>query len=150
MTKPYLAIAPALLVVASAIALAACGKSEAPAEGHAEDAAHEAPKSSSAGLPSGDIEAGKKLASTKNAETGQGCVDCHGADGNKPIDPTYPKLGGQYASYIEHALQAYRKCDRENALMASQAKNLTDQQIADLGAYFGAQSAQIRDLHGSH
>ena len=139
------------IALLAAIALAACGKSEAPAEGHAaEGEAHEAPKSSSAGLPSGNIDAGKKLASTKNAETGQGCVDCHGADGNKPIDPTYPKLGGQYASYIEHALQAYRKGDRENALMASQAKSLTDQQIADLGAYFGSQPSQLRDLHGSH
>ena len=143
MTKNHLAIA-----LLSALALAACGKSE---EGHSGEAeGHEAAKSSSAGLPAGDLEAGKKLASTKNAETGQGCVDCHGVDGNKPIDPTYPKLGGQYASYIEHALQAYRKGDRENALMASQAKHLTDQQIADLGAYFGSQPGQIRDLHGSH
>lgn len=133
------------------LALAACGKTEAPAEGHAaEGDTQEAPKSSSAGLPAGDIEAGRKLASTKNAETGQGCVDCHGVDGNKPIDPAYPKLGGQYASYIEHALQAYRKGDRDNVLMASQAKTLTDQQIADLGAYFASAPGQLRDLHGSH
>ncbi|MCI4566445.1 cytochrome c [Lysobacter sp. CFH 32150] len=148
MTKHSIAIAPALLALACALVLAACGKSE---EGHAGEAeAHEATASSSAGLPSGDLEAGKKLASTKNAETGQACVDCHGADGNKPIDPTYPKLGGQYASYLEHALQAYRKGDRENALMAGQAKTLTDQQIADLGAYFSAAPSELRDLHGSH
>lgn len=143
MTKNHLAIA-----LLSALALAACGKSE---EGHSGEAeGHEAAKSSSAGLPAGDLEAGKKLASTKNAETGQACVDCHGADGNKPIDPTYPKLGGQYASYLEHALQAYRKGDRDNALMAGQAKTLTDQQIADLGAYFAAAPTQLRDLHGTH
>ena len=147
MTKHHIAIAPALLVLAAALALAACGKSEAPA---AEGEAHAAPKSSSAGLPDGHVDAGKKLASTKNAETGQACVDCHGADGNKPLDPTYPKIGGQYTSYLEHALQAYRKGDREHALMGSQAKSLTDQQIADLGAYFGSQPGQLRDLHGSH
>lgn len=139
------------IVLFSTLALAACGKSEAPAEGHAvEGEIHEAPKSSSAGLPAGDIEAGKKLASTRNAETGQACVDCHGVDGNKPIDPTYPKIGGQYASYLEHALQAYRKGDRDNVLMGSQAKTLTDQQIADLGAYFASTPGQLRDLHGAH
>ena len=152
MTKhPRSHLSTLAIALLATIAVAACGKSEAPTEGHAAEAeAHEAPKSSSAGLPAGDAEAGKKLASTKNAETGQACVDCHGADGNKPIDPTYPKLGGQYASYLEHALQAYRKGDRDNALMASQAKALTDQQIADLGAYFASAPGQLRDLHGSH
>ena len=143
MTKNHIAIA-----LLCALALAACGKPEESHSGEAE--AHEVAASSSAGLPAGNLEAGKKLASTKNAETGQACVDCHGADGNKPIDPTYPKLGGQYASYLEHALQAYRKGDRENALMAGQAKALTDQQIADLGAYFGAAPGQLHDLQGSH
>lgn len=134
------------IALLATIALAACGTGEAPAEGEA----HAAPKSSSAGLPDGHVEAGRKLAATKNAETGQSCLDCHGADGNKPIDPTYPKLGGQYASYLEHALQAYRKGDREHALMGSQAKGLDDQQIADLGAYFASAPSQLRDLHGSH
>ena len=149
MTQPRSRRTMLAIALLSTIALAACGKSDAPAEGHAaEGEAHEAPKSSSAGLPAGNVDAGMKLASTKNAETGQACVDCHGADGNKPIDPSYPKLGGQYASYLEHALQAYRKGDREHALMGSQAKSLTDQQIADLGAYFASAPGQLRDLHG--
>lgn len=139
MTKHLIAIS--LL----SLALAACSSEEAP--GHAAGEAQAAPKSSSAGLPQGDIEAGRKLAATKNAETGQACADCHGADGNQPIDPTYPKLGGQYADYIEHALLAYRKGDREHPLMTSQARNLTDQQVADLGAYFGSLPGQLRDLH---
>ena len=133
-----------------ALALAACSQEEA---GHGEASAHEAPKSSSAGLPTGDIAAGQKLAATKNAKTGQACVDCHGEGGNKPIDPTYPKLGGQYADYIAHALLAYRKGDRGGSpttdLMAGQAKELTDQQIADLGAYFGSTEGHLRDLHGA-
>ena len=132
-----------------ALALSACSKEEG---GHGEAAAHEAPKSSSAGLPAGDIAAGQKLATAKNAKTGQACVDCHGEGGNKPIDPSYPKLGGQYADYISHALLAYRKGDRGGSpttdLMAGQAKELTDQQIADLGAYFGSTEAHLRDLHG--
>ena len=139
MTNKKTTLAIALL----ALALGACSKEEA----HEAAEAHEAPKSSSAGLPTGDIEAGKQLASAKNATTGQACVDCHGAEGNAPIDPTYPKLGGQYHDYIAHALLAYRKGDREHALMGSQAKDLNDQQIADLGAYFASVPGQIADLH---
>lgn len=143
MTKPLIAIS--LLT----LALAACSNEEA--AGHGEASAHEAPKSSSAGLPTGHADAGKTLAHTKGA-TGQACVDCHGEGGNKPIDASYPKLGGQYHDYIAHALLAYRKGDRSGSpttdLMAGQAKELTDQQIADLGAYFGSTEGQLRDLHG--
>lgn len=144
MTKSLIAIS--LL----SLGLAACSGEEA---GQGEAAAHEAPKSSSAGLPNGNIEAGRKLAATKNEKTGQACVDCHGEAGNKPIDPSYPKLGGQYHDYIAHALLAYRKGDRGGSpttdLMASQAKDLTDQQVADLGAYFGSAPGELRDLHGA-
>ena len=144
MTITKIPFAVALL----AIALSACSSQEAPAvhEGEGGEAA-EAPRSSSAGLPAGSADAGKKLAMTKNATTGQACVDCHGAEGNQPIDPTYPKLGGQYADYITHALLAYRKGDREHALMSSQAKALTDQQISDLGVYFATAPSHLSDLH---
>ena len=137
-----------LAIVLLSLALAACSSQESPSviEGEGGEAA-EAPQSSSAGLPAGDAEAGMKLATTKNATTGQACVDCHGAEGNAPIDPTYPKLGGQYADYITHALLAYRKGDREHALMGSQAKDLTDQQISDLGVYFATAPSHIADLH---
>lgn len=131
-----------LLSLACALALSACGQ----------DAADPA-RSSSAGLPSGDATAGKALATAKGA-TGQACVDCHGADGNAPIDDSYPKLGGQYADYLAHSLQAYRSGDRGGSaasdLMANQAKQLTDQQIADLSAYFGSAPSQLRDLSGAN
>ena len=143
MTKTPLAIA----LLAASLALAACTPAgETPAAHSASDRA-EGHSSSSAGLPPGHAEAGQKLATTKNAQTGQACVDCHGAEGNAPIDPTYPKLGGQYADYITHALLAYRKGDREHALMGSQAKDLTDQQISDLGVYFATAPSHIADLH---
>ncbi|HTL14369.1 MAG TPA: c-type cytochrome [Thermomonas sp.] len=136
-----------LLAFACALALSACGKQEEAAAEPAADAAH---ASSSAGLPHGDIAAGKALASTKG-KTGQACVDCHGAEGNAPIDASYPRLGGQYADYLAHSLQAYRSGDRAGSattnLMAGQAKELTDQQIADLAAYFGSVQGQLRDLH---
>ena len=147
MTIRTFAIAPALL--AAALALSACSNPEAPA-GHAETTEHAAPTSSSAGLPEGNIAAGEKLANTKGEATGQSCVDCHGANGNAPIDPTYPKLGNQYADYLAHALQAYRNGNREHALMSSQAKALTDQQIADLSAWFGSREGELVTLHGAH
>jgi cytochrome c553 len=146
MTKKILAIA----LLSAVVALVGCGTSEeaaATAEQGAAETAHEA-KSSSAGLPAGHVEAGEKLASTKNAKTGQSCVDCHGAEGNAPIDASYPKLAGQYHDYLAHSLQGYREGKREHALMSSQAADLTDQQIADLAAYFGSRTGNLRDLHG--
>ncbi|MCF7220531.1 c-type cytochrome [Marilutibacter chinensis] len=137
-------------IAAALLALSACsgGSGES---GHAEEgAAHAAPVSSSAGLPQGHVAAGEQLASAKGEATGQSCIDCHGAEGNAPIDATYPKLGGQYADYLAHALQQYRNGDRDHALMSSQAKSLTDQQIADLAAYFGSRESQLRDLHDVH
>jgi cytochrome c553 len=144
MTKKILAIA----LLTATVGLVGCSKSEeASEEAAAEAGTHEA-QSSSAGLPAGNIAAGEKLASTKNAKTGQACVDCHGAEGNAPIDASYPKLAGQYGDYIAHSLQAYRDGRREHALMSSQATDLTDQQISDLGAYFGSRTGNLKDLHG--
>ena len=144
MTKKILAIA----LLTASVALAGCGESEkATGDAAPEAGTHEA-KSSSAGLPAGHIAAGEKLASTKNAKTGQSCVDCHGAEGNAPIDASYPKLAGQYGDYLAHSLQAYRDGRREHALMSSQAADLTDQQISDLGAYFGSRTGNLKDLEG--
>lgn len=134
------------LAIALLATLAVVGCAEKPTADATGD--HAEAKSSSAGLPDGHIAAGEVLAGTKSASTGQSCVDCHGAEGNAPIDPTYPKLAGQYHDYLAHSLQAYRGGNREHALMSSQAKELTDQQIADLSAYFGSRDSQLRDLHG--
>lgn len=139
------------IVLFAALTLVACSKesTEASAEnpGHASG---EHGSSSSAGLPKGHIAKGEELAKAKGKATGQSCIDCHGADGNAPIDDTYPKLGGQYGDYLAHALQAYRGGDRQHALMSPQAANLSDQDISDLAAYFGSRPSQLRDLHGAH
>ncbi len=144
MTKTILATA------LCALALAACSNAnDVPAE-HSQADRSEGHTSSSAGLPEGHVDAGMKLAQTKGKATGQACVDCHGAEGNAPIDATYPKIGGQYHDYIAHSLQLYRDGDRSGSpttdLMGSQAKDLTDQQIADLAAYFGSRATKLNDL----
>ncbi len=139
MTRSVRLVAPLLL----GLALVACG-------GGGEHASDEGHASSSAGLPTGRVSEGEALANAKGKATGQSCIDCHGADGNNPLDDSYPKLGGQYYDYLEHALQQYRSGAREHALMSQQAKELSDQQIADLAVYFGSRPGQLRDLHGTH
>lgn len=139
MTIRNFAIAPAL---AAALLLAACSSEESGVT-HSDAAV-----SSSAGLPAGNIAAGERLALEKRQATGQSCVDCHGAEGLAPIDASYPLIGGQYADYTGQALQAYRNGNRDHALMASQAKDLTDQQIADLAAYFGSREGALRTIRG--
>ena len=131
-------------VLALTLALAACSGGEAPAAGHAAPE-RTGPTESSAGLPKGVIADGEKVATTAGSG-GQACADCHGKDGNTPLDPSYPLLGGQYADYIEHALVAYRDGQREHALMSPQAKGLTDKQIADVAAYFASQPTKLTDL----
>lgn len=145
MTNPSFRTATLALSLLASCVLAACsGGAES---GHAEA---DATRSSSAGLPAGHVAAGEELATTKGQATGQSCIDCHGENGNAPIDASYPKLGGQYASYLGHALQAYRDGSRENALMSSQARELNDQQIADLAAYFGSRPSELSDLGDTH
>jgi cytochrome c553 len=80
----------------------------------------------------GDAERGSVLAQT--------CAGCHGIPGSFNANPVYqvPKLGGQNADYIEVALQAYRRGTRGHETMQAQASTLSDQDIADVAAYFAA------------
>jgi cytochrome c553 len=81
----------------------------------------------------GNIAAGEALAKKYN------CASCHGDKFTNPIDPSYPKLAGQHAEYLAHALTAYKRGDaangRANAIMGGQAKPLSTQDIKDLAAY---------------
>jgi cytochrome c553 len=69
---------------------------------------------------------------------GQTCTGCHGIPGYYNAQPAYhvPKLGGQNADYIEVALQGYRRGTRGHETMRAQASSLSDQDIADVAAYF--------------
>jgi cytochrome c553 len=121
-------------------ALVACSRSQVASTDNSD--------SSLPGLPTGRVSAGEQLAHAPRSVTGQSCVDCHGSDGNAPIAAIFPKLGGQYPDYLAHALQAYRKGDRQHPMMAPQAATLSDQDIADLAAYFASRQSQLRDLQG--
>lgn len=70
------------------------------------------------------------------------CIGCHGIPGYKATFPevySVPMIGGQSAKYIESALRAYQKGDRKNPSMRGIALGLSDQDIADLAAYYAQQ-----------
>ena len=82
----------------------------------------------------GDPEAGEALS--------QPCAACHGVDGNSN-NPEWPKIAGQNEKYLRDSLKAYRDGRRQDPLMMGQVANLSDQDIADLAAYYAGQSKQI-------
>lgn len=63
------------------------------------------------------------------------CVACHGPDGNS-INPMWPKLAGLDADYIKKQLQYYKSGKRVNALMSPQSQALSEEDMANLGAYY--------------
>jgi cytochrome c553 len=74
------------------------------------------------------------------------CQACHGADGDKTVDPQYPRLAGQYADYLAKSLRDYQTGSRKNAIMAGFAATLSEQDIADLAAFYASQSGALEDL----
>jgi len=75
----------------------------------------------------GDPEAGKQKAVT--------CSACHGADGNSMV-PSFPKLAGLGEKYLLRQMQYIRDGVRPVAQMAGQVDNLSDQDLADIAAYY--------------
>lgn len=72
------------------------------------------------------------------------CIGCHAIPGYKATFPEVyrvPMIAGQSAGYIESALKAYQKGDRKNPSMRGIAGSLSEQDIADLAAYY-SQAAQ--------
>jgi cytochrome c553 len=85
-----------------------------------------------------------------DADAGQGkaavCAACHGVDGNS-IVPNWPKIAGQHADYLERQISLIKSGDRPVPEMAGIIINLSDQDMADLAAYFSSQdrSAGLTD-----
>ena len=84
----------------------------------------------------GNVEAGQ----TKSAA----CIACHGADGNSPV-PMYPKLAGQSAQYIAKQLADFKlasttggKEGRNDPIMSGMVMGLSEQDMADIAAYFSS------------
>jgi len=70
----------------------------------------------------------------RGATLAQRCAICHGPTGISRADS--PNLAGQYAAVIYKELLDFRSGARTNAVMSPFATNLTDQEIADIAAYY--------------
>jgi cytochrome c553 len=86
-----------------------------------------------------------------NAKAGQDkvamCIGCHGIPEYRTAYPEVyrvPKLGGQNELYLENALRGYKKGDRHFATMHAIAASLSDQDIADIAAYYAAQNSSSK------
>lgn len=81
----------------------------------------------------GDVQAGHKKAEM--------CIGCHGIPGYQNSFPEIhkvPKISGQTDKYIVAALNAYKKGDRKHPTMRGIADSLSDQDMADVAAYYAA------------
>jgi len=77
----------------------------------------------------GDARAGRRKITT--------CQACHGLDGLSK-NPESPNLAGQVESYLVRSLIAYRSGERRNESMNIVAKELSDEDIADMAAYYAS------------
>ncbi len=74
------------------------------------------------------------------------CIGCHGIAGYQASFPEIhkvPMISGQNAEYIVAALQAYAKGERKHPTMRGIAGMLTEQEMADLGAYYAQHGASM-------
>ena len=77
------------------------------------------------------------------------CASCHGANFGQPIDPSYPKIGGQHADYLYVALKSYKtennaKVGRGNAIMAGMAKQYTNAELKMLANYLSSVEGPLK------
>lgn len=79
----------------------------------------------------GDVVAGKTKA--------EACAGCHGEDGNSATGSGFPRLAGQYQSYLIKTLQDYKSGKRNNALMSGIAAGLGQRDMEDIASYYASQ-----------
>ena len=80
-------------------------------------------------LAAGDVAAGRKKALA--------CQTCHGLDGLSKI-PEAPNIAGNPEQYLVRQLNDFRKGVRKNDMMSIVVQQLSDQDVADLAAYYAA------------
>jgi cytochrome c553 len=84
-----------------------------------------------------NIAAGKEKA-------GALCAACHGVDGLSVVDPSYPKLAGQYPDYLARVLVEYKNGTRKNAIMNGMAATLSAQDIVDVSAFYASLPSPLK------
>ncbi len=125
--SPWASFAIALLTTAygAAYGFAACAQ-DAPSTPQPAPAST-APQTAA---PQGSVDAGRAKSAT--------CAACHGVDGNS-VTPDWPSLAGQHPEYIARELKAFKTGERKSVTMQPFAQMLSDQDVADVAAYFAAQ-----------
>ncbi len=83
------------------------------------------------GPVTGDVAKGKEVAAK--------CASCHGEDGNAPA-PNFPRLAGQYESYLVKAIQDYQSGKRSNPIMQSMVQGLSEEDVKNVSAYYASQT----------
>jgi cytochrome c553 len=68
------------------------------------------------------------------------CIACHGPAGNS-ANPEWPNLAGQHAKYVADQLHQFKSGARQNPLMTPMAAPLSEDDMADLAAYYSEQTA---------
>lgn len=76
------------------------------------------------------------------------CASCHGANFSKPIDPSYPKIGGQHADYLFVALKSYKVenngvVGRNNAIMGGIAKQFSNAELRAMAQYLASVQGEL-------
>ena len=80
----------------------------------------------------------------RGAQRAVTCAACHGQDGNS-LNPEWPSLAGQHEKYLVKSLNSFKPGGpRNNVLMLGQVSALSDQDMADLAAYYAAQTPAKR------
>ena len=79
------------------------------------------------------------------------CVSCHGANFSKPIDPSYPKVAGQFSDYMYASLKAYKNDShntwgRNNAVMGGVAKQFSNAELKALSAYVASLNTELKTV----
>ena len=79
------------------------------------------------------------------------CVTCHGDSFSKPIDPSYPKIAGQYADYLFVALKSYKTegnptWGRGNPIMGGVAKQFSNAELKELAQYVSGLPGELKTL----
>ena len=87
----------------------------------------------------GVVLAQEKGDATAGAAKSATCTACHGLSGNS-VNPEWPVLAGQNANYLADQIKRFRASHRLNVLMLPMVQGLTDQDIADLAAYYASQT----------
>jgi cytochrome c553 len=87
------------------------------------------------GIVEGSAEAGKAKSIT--------CAACHGGDGNS-VNPMWPSIAGQHASYMVKQLQAFKSGERADPLMSAQAMMLSEEDMRNLAVYYSEQRPASR------